>query len=237
MFRNELEKALADFDMTLTERQVEQFCRFYEMLIETNKVMNLTAITAPAEVAVKHMADSLSCYNETYFGPAATVLDLGTGAGFPGIPLSILRPDLKVTFFDSLQKRLTFLERVAAELGLTQSSFLHGRAEEAAHQEAYRERFDIVTSRAVARLNILTEWALPYVRIGGVFIALKGAQYEEEIAEAANACKILGGKVATVSQVHLPGLEDKRVVLYIEKTGTSPKKYPRKPKVAVKMPL
>ena len=237
MFRNELITALEHFDIVLTDQQEEQFCRFYEMLIEKNKVMNLTAITEPREVAVKHMADSLSCYDKAYFPNGASLLDLGTGAGFPGIPLAIIRPDLKITFFDSLQKRLAFLQEVLIELGIDNAIFLHGRAEDEAHRKEYREQFDIVTSRAVARLNILAEWALPYVGTGGYFIALKGAQYEAEIAEAKNAFSILHGSVDKVKPVQLPGLEDKRAVLYIKKTAACPAKYPRKPKVAAKSPL
>lgn len=237
MFQNDLIHAMEAMGFILEERQVQQFCRFEEMLLETNKVMNLTAITEPGEVAVKHIADSLSCYDEKYFPEGASLLDLGTGAGFPGVPLAIFRPDLTVTFFDSLQKRLNFLRDVCLETGLGKVAFLHGRAEEMAHQEAYRERFDLVTSRAVARLSILCEWALPYVRKDGLFIALKGAQYEEELKEASNALRILGGTLEEVGPVTLPGLSDKRAVLYIRKSGTSPARYPRKPKMAAKHPL
>lgn len=237
MFQNDLIHAMEAMGLVLEDYQIRQFCRFEEMLLETNRVMNLTAITDPGEVAVKHMADSLSCYDERYFPKDASLLDLGTGAGFPGIPLAIFRPDLTVTFFDSLQKRLNFLNEVCRETGLRKVAFLHGRAEEMAHQEAYREQFDLVTSRAVARLSILCEWALPYVRNNGLFIALKGAQYEEEIKEASNALRILGGTLEEVRLVTLPGLSDKRAVLYIRKSGTSPAKYPRKPKMAAKHPL
>lgn len=237
MFQNDLIHAMEAMGLVLEDYQIRQFCRFEELLLETNKVMNLTAITDPGEVAVKHMADSVSCYDERYFPKDASLLDLGTGAGFPGIPLAIFRPDLTVTFFDSLQKRLNFLNEVCRETGLRKVAFLHGRAEEMAHQEAYREQFDLVTSRAVARLSILCEWALPYVRNNGLFIALKGAQYEEEIKEASNALRILGGTLEEVRPVTLPGLSDKRAVLYIRKSGTSPAKYPRKPKMAAKHPL
>ena len=237
MFQNDLIHAMEVMGLVLEDYQIRQFCRFEALLLETNKVMNLTAITDPGEVAVKHMADSLSCYDERYFPKDASLLDLGTGAGFPGIPLAIFRPDLTVTFFDSLQKRLNFLNEVCRETGLRKVAFLHGRAEEMAHQEAYREQFDLVTSRAVARLSILCEWALPYVRNNGLFIALKGAQYEEEIKEASNALRILGGTLEEVRPVTLPGLSDKRAVLYIRKSGTSPAKYPRKPKMAAKHPL
>lgn len=237
MFRNELTAVLTAMHISLSEQQLSQFCRFEELLLETNKVMNLTAITEPKEVAVKHMADSLSCYEDAYFPKGAACLDLGTGAGFPGIPLLIYRPDLHMTFFDSLQKRLRFLEQVTTELMLTGAVFLHGRAEEKAHDKTYREQFDVVTSRAVARLNILCEWALPYVRTGGVFIALKGAQYEEEIKEAGHALAVLGGTLEAVRPVTLPGLTDKRAVLYIRKNAKSPLKYPRKPTLAAKNPL
>ena len=236
MFRSELGQALKAMGLTVTDGHLFYFCAFNERLVETNKVMNLTAITDPKGVAIKHMADSLSCYDPAYFKEDARVLDLGTGAGFPGLPLLIYRPDLNVTFFDSLQKRLTFLENTVSDIGLT-ASFLHGRAEEMAHKPEYRSAFDIVTSRAVARLNILAEWALPYVKTGGYFISLKGAQYEDELAEGEKALQILGGKIAEVRPVHLPGLDDVRAVLYIEKVKESPKKYPRKPKMAAKNPL
>lgn len=236
MFQTELTKALTAMGLMLTAKQVSQFCLFQDMLLETNKVMNLTAITEPADVAVKHMADSLSCYEKAYFAPSARVLDLGTGAGFPGLPLLIYRSDLQMTFFDSLQKRLRFIQDVLQQTGL-QADCLHGRAEEMAHQAAYREQFDIVTSRAVARLPILAEWALPYVKQDGFFISLKGAQYEEEIKESKQALQILGGSIEEVRPVALPGLTDKRAVIYIRKTKASPKKYPRKPKMAAKNPL
>lgn len=237
MFKTALVEAFTAMGMPLSAQQIEQFCTFNDMLVETNKVMNLTAITEPKEVAIKHMADSVSCYDGAYFPQGATVLDLGTGAGFPGIPLAILRPDLEINFFDSLQKRLTFLEKVVQALGLPNCTFLHGRAEEMAHQAAYREAFDIVTSRAVARLPILAEWALPYVKLSGTFISLKGAQYEDECAESTKALSILGGTLKEVSLITLPGLDDVRAVVYITKTAKSPKKYPRKPKMAAKNPL
>lgn len=237
MFKTTLMTSFSAMNIPVSDIQIEQFCIFHDMLMETNKVMNLTAITEPKEVAVKHMADSVSCYDTVYFPEKASLLDLGTGAGFPGIPLSIMRPDLCVTFFDSLQKRLTFVEQVVASLGLSNYRFLHGRAEEMAHQTAYREAFDIVTSRAVARLCILAEWALPYVRTGGTFISLKGAQYKEECVESEKALSILGGEIQEIRPVSLPGLDDVRAVIYIKKVKSSPKKYPRKPKMAAKNPL
>ncbi|WP_302226136.1 16S rRNA (guanine(527)-N(7))-methyltransferase RsmG [Veillonella magna] len=225
------------FGITLTEEQAVAFTTYYERLVETNQYMNLTAITEPHEVAVKHMVDSLSCYDKVVFVPESKVLDLGTGAGFPGIPLAIYDSRLQITLFDSLRKRLRFLEDVAVELGLSNVTTLHGRAEDMAHRIEHRDMYDIVTSRAVARLNVLAEWALPYVRKGGYLIALKGAAYEEEIKEAERALSILGGTVAEVRPVTLPTLADKRAVIYIKKTGVTPKKYPRKPKEIKERPL
>lgn len=236
MFQTELCNAMKAMGIGLTDTQLQQFCTYEERLVETNKVMNLTAITDPKEIAIKHMADSLSCYDEGYFLLNASVLDLGTGAGFPGVPLLIYRNDLQLTFFDSLQKRLTFIEQVMNALGI-QASYLHGRAEEMAHQPAYREQYDIVTSRAVARLRILVEWALPYVKEDGYFISLKGAQYEEEIKESKHALQVLGGVIEEVRPITLPEIDDVRAVVYIRKDKKCPAKYPRKPKMAVKNPL
>ncbi len=236
-FSDDLRQQLTAFGIEATDRQIEQFNTYFELLIETNKSLNLTAITDPHEVAVKHMVDSLSCLDEHVFKEGATVLDLGTGAGFPGIPLAIMRPDLRITLFDSLQKRLRFLEGVISQLGLTNVVTLHGRAEETAKLSDYREQFDIITSRAVARLAVLAEWSLPFGRIGGYLVALKGAAYEEELQEAKKALDILGKATVQVKPVTLPTLDDKRAVLYVKKTAPTPKKYPRKPKDIKERPL
>ena len=236
-FSDDLRQQLTAFGIEATDRQIEQFNTYFELLIETNKSLNLTAITDPHEVAVKHMVDSLSCLDEHVFKEGATVLDLGTGAGFPGIPLAIMRPDLRITLFDSLQKRLRFLVGVISQLGLTNVVTLHGRAEETAKLSDYREQFDIITSRAVARLAVLAEWSLPFGRIGGYLVALKGAAYEEELQEAKKALDILGKATVQVKPVTLPTLDDKRAVLYVKKTAPTPKKYPRKPKDIKERPL
>ena len=236
-FSDDLRQQLTAFGIEATDRQIEQFNTYFELLIETNKSLNLTAITDPHEVAVKHMVDSLSCLDEHVFKEGATVLDLGTGAGFPGIPLAIMRTDLRITLFDSLQKRLRFLEGVISQLGLTNVVTLHGRAEETAKLSDYREQFDIITSRAVARLAVLAEWSLPFGRIGGYLVALKGAAYEEELQEAKKALDILGKATVQVKPVTLPTLDDKRAVLYVKKTAPTPKKYPRKPKDIKERPL
>lgn len=229
-FNQYLEKVMTDFGLELSEKQMEQFRVYTDYLLEINKVINLTAITEPEEIAVKHIVDSLSCYDPDYFKSGSTILDLGSGAGFPGVPLAVWDSSLQITFFDSLQKRVKFLVDVKNKLGLSNAQAVHGRAEEKAHDEAYRENYDVVTSRAVARLPVLLEWALPYVRENGYFVALKGALYEEELAESKNALAILGGKIAAVKKVNLPGLTDKRAVIYIKKVKSTPKRYPRKPK-------
>ncbi len=237
MFRDDLATQLKAFGISVTDQQLDDFQLFYEMLIETNKYLNLTAITDPHEVAVKHIVDSLSCYDESIFKQGSTILDLGTGAGFPGIPLAIYNRSLKITLFDSLQKRLRFLQDVIDKLQLENVHVLHGRAEDCAHQASYREAFDLVTSRAVARLPILAEWCLPYVKPNGYFISLKGAAYEEEIKEGEVGIQMLGGKVVEVRPVKLPTLDDKRAVLYIRKEKTTKKMYPRKPKEIKEKPL
>lgn len=235
-FARNLEVQLKAAGFGPSTKQLDQFTTYYKLLIETNKTLNLTAITDPHEVAVKHMVDSLTALSPV-FKDQAKVLDLGTGAGFPGIPLAIWRPDLQITLFDSLQKRLKFLQTVITHLGLKSVTTLHGRAEDLAHQNDHREAYDIVTSRAVARLTILLEWSLPYVKVGGSVVALKGAIYEEEIDSSDLALQTLGGKIETVNTVTLPTLDDKRAVIYIKKVKNTPKKYPRKPKDIKAKPL
>ena len=230
-FTDNLAIQLKAAGFTVTTNQLAQFTAYYEMLIETNKQLNLTAITDPHEVAVKHFVDSLTALDDDVhiFKQGAKLLDLGTGAGFPGIPLAIMRPDLEIVLFDSLQKRLIFLSAVISELDLSKVTTLHGRAEDMSHDDRHREAYDLVTSRAVARLPVLLEWALPYVKQNGYMVALKGAAYEDEINEAAKALTILKGNIEQVKPVQLPTLTDKRAIIYIKKTGVTPKLYPRKP--------
>lgn len=223
--------------LPLTDAQGRDFYTYYVHLIKTNAHMNLTAITDAHEVVVKHMIDSLSCYDKAYFFEGARLLDVGTGAGFPGIPLAIYRRDLQVTLFDSLQKRLRFLQDVIDMLNLTNVTTLHGRAEDMSHHIEHRERYDVVTSRAVARLPILAEWTLPYVKVGGYCIALKGAIYEEELEESERALSLLGGAVREIRPITLPTMPDKRAVVYLEKQRKTPTNYPRKPKDIKARPL
>ena len=237
MFEQELERASARYGLPLDAKQIEKFGIYYRLLIEWNAKMNLTAITEPREVAVKHIVDSLTALRGIEERDSLRLIDVGTGAGFPGIPLKIVRPDLKLTLLDSLKKRVHFLETVVEALGLEGAECLHGRAEEAARQSALRERFDIAVSRAVARLPVLAEYLLPFVRIGGTAIALKGFHSEEEAKEAERAVKILGGRAIESIPVALPGLSDKRAVLVIKKERTTPKAYPRKAGKPAKEPL
>ena len=236
-FRDYLQEAAEAYGLCLTERMVEQFTLYYELLLEWNEKINLTAITEPKEVAIKHMIDSLSCLDEKVFPEGASVIDVGTGAGFPGIPLKIFRPDLKLTLLDSLNKRIKFLQEVVDRLELSEVQCIHGRAEEGARNKALREKFDVAVSRAVARLQVLAEYCMPFVGVGGYFVALKGMKYAQESQEGQRAVKMLGGKDCRAVPVHLPSLEDKRAVLYIQKLKNTPKVYPRKAGTPDKNPL
>lgn len=227
-FTDELKTAAAEYGLNLTESQISGFNRYYELLVEWNKKINLTAITEPKDVAIKHMIDSLSCYGDELFHENASLIDVGTGAGFPGLPLKIFCPSLKLTLLDSLNKRVKFLQLVVDELGLKDVEVIHARSEEAARNRNYREKFDIATARAVARLPIICEYCLPFVKTGGVFIALKGRQYEDETEEARKAIKILGGEIERTVPIKLPEIDDKRAVIYIKKIKSTPKAYPRK---------
>lgn len=236
-FAEILKKAAEEYGISLSETQLQQFDRYQELLVEWNQKMNLTALTEPKDVAIKHMIDSVSVYDEKWFSEGMSVIDIGTGAGFPGLPLKILCPSLKVTLLDSLNKRVKFLEAVVSELGLSDIVCVHARAEEAARQKQYREKFDAVVSRAVARLPILAEYDLPFVRVGGFFAAMKGAKYEEEAQEAKKAVKLLGGGEPVLREIKLPGLEDKRGIIYIRKEKKTPSVYPRKAGTPEKNPI
>ena len=237
IFEEILSKAACDYGLALTEEQLKGFNTYFQTLIEWNEKINLTGITAPQDVAIKHMIDSLSCYDEAIFKKSAKIIDVGTGAGFPGLPLKIFRPDLELTLFDSLNKRILFLKTVAELLGITDINFVHSRAEDGAKSKQLREHYDIGVSRAVARLNILCEWCLPFVAVGGYFIALKGSQYSLEVEEARGAIRILGGEIAKVEKIKLPGIDDARAVIYIKKVKKTPIAYPRRPGTAEKNPL
>ena len=230
-FTDELEK----IGITLSERQLDQFALYFEMLIEKNKVMNLTAITEFDEVLEKHFLDSVSLIRAKDLHQPITVLDLGTGAGFPGIPLKIVFPKLKVTLADSLNKRVLFLQEVIEKLELTDIEAVHGRAEDLARDKAYREQFDLCVSRAVANLSTLSEYCLPFVKLGGEFISYKSGDCEEEVAAAKSAVFLLGGKVKDTMKFELG--ESGRSFIVIEKVKGTPKTYPRKAGTPSKKPL
>lgn len=220
---------------TFYDLQKRQFYTFYNMLIDKNKVMNLTGITEFTEVVEKHFLDSIYLNHVTDLDQPAKIIDLGTGAGFPGIPLKIAFPEIEITLVDSLNKRIHFIEEVIEELGLTSIYAVHARAEELARNSEYREKFDLCVSRAVANLSTLEEYCLPFVHIGGKFISYKSGEIEEEVQESKKACFLLGGKLKEVYKFDLE--ESKRSFVVVEKVKTTPKTYPRKAGTPSKMPL
>lgn len=224
-----------EIDIVFTEEQLEQFYKYMNLLIEWNEKINLTAIIEPKEIILKHFIDSLTIIK--YMEPNKTLIDIGTGAGFPGIPVKILRKDLKITLLDSLNKRIKFLNEVIEKLSLKNITTTHARIEEYAKNKEYREKFDIATSRAVANLTTLTEYMLPMVKVKGKAICMKGAEVDEEMLKSKNSIKILGGKIYKVEEFKLPKSEYKRNLIIIEKTNTTPNKYPRKPGIPSKEPL
>ena len=221
----------------ITEKQVDQFYTYYELLIETNKVMNLTAITEYEEVVDKHFVDSILLGSVKELSGKKRVIDVGTGAGFPGIPLKIVYPELEITLLDSLNKRVKFLNEVIEELGLTGIQAVHSRAEDLAQDAAYRQQYDICVSRAVANLATLSEYCIPFVKQGGYFISYKSTQIEEELKQAKKAVQVLGGTLEQIETVQIPGTTIERQFVMIRKTGTTPKKFPRKAGTASKTPI
>ena len=228
-------QGLANLKVELTEKQIEQFLNYYEMLIEKNKVMNLTAITEYDEVIEKHFLDSISLCQVYDLSKPVTILDMGTGAGFPGIPLKIAFPEIEITLADSLNKRINFLDEVIEALGLEKVTTVHARAEELARNKEHREGYDVVVSRAVANLSTLGEYCIPFVKEGGCFISYKSGEIEEEVENAKKAIKILGGQIKDIYKFDLA--EQKRSFVTIEKIKKTPKTYPRKAGTPSKMPL
>ena len=232
-----LEIKLKELNIQINEIQKKQFDTFYSMLVEWNKVMNLTGITEYEEVIEKHFVDSLSIVNIFDLYEINTVIDVGTGAGFPGIPLKIAFPHLKITLLDSLNKRINFLDSVIDELKLDGIYTIHGRAEDFAKKDDYRERYDLCVSRAVANLSTLSEYYLPYIRVGGMFISYKSGDVDDEVLESKKAISILGGKLDNVVKFQLPGTDINRSFIKIEKIKNTGKKYPRKAGLPSKEPL
>lgn len=220
---------LSKHNFELTNKQKQQFKLYFKMLIEVNEHVNLTRITEEDEVYLKHFYDSITPLFTfgAVFKDGATLCDVGAGAGFPSIPLKILKPGLKVTIVDSLQKRLNFLKDLISELGLTDVELVHGRAEDVGQNKLYRERFDIVTARAVARMSVLSEYCLPLVKKGGYFVALKGPKAEDELDDGKKALEVLGGKLIKDEELTLPESEEERTLVLVQKVKSTPKKYPR----------
>lgn len=237
MLPEEFKQALHQKNIELSELQTNQFQQYFELLVDWNEKINLTAITEEKEVYLKHFYDSILLAFAMDFDPNSKLCDVGSGAGFPSIPLKIVFPELQVTIVDSLNKRINFLQTLVSELGLTGVELYHDRAETFGQNSQFREQFDYVTARAVARLNVLAELCLPLLKKGGIFCALKAAKAEEELLEAKSAIAILGGKYSEDKEMVLPISGDHRHFLIIEKRKETPKKYPRKPGTPNKQPI
>ena len=228
---------VSELSIELNDKQVEQFIKFYELLVEWNKVMNLTGITEYDKVVEKHFVDSLSLVKAIDINNVESVIDIGTGAGFPGIPLKIAFPHLKITLLDSLNKRIKFLNTVIDELGLEDIKTIHGRAEDFAKQAEYREQYDLCVSRAVANLATLSEYCLPYVNVNGLFVPYKSGDIEEELNNSKKAVQILGGTIEKTIKFELPGTDIGRSFVIIKKVKNTGKKFPRKAGLPSKEPL
>lgn len=225
------------FGIELTAEQLDKFDQYQQLLLEWNQQINLTAIIEPYEVQVRHFLDSLSLFKFVELKEAMRVVDVGTGAGFPGLPMHIVMPSLHTTLLDSTNKKLKFLDTVIDTLNLHGVKTVHARAEDAAREQTHRENYDIVVARAVARLPVLLEYTLPYVRLGGYFVAMKGTTIYDEINDSNQALKILGGVVENVYEVNLPDVETTHYVTLIKKAQSTPSLYPRKAGIPTKSPL
>lgn len=228
---------LEERGFSLTARQQEQFDIYYRELVAWNERMNLTGITEKSQVYLKHFYDSITLSFYVSMNDITSVADIGSGAGFPSVPLKIMFPHLKVTIIDSLNKRIQFLQSLTNELGLQNVTSMHARAEEAGRKEGFRDSYDLVTARAVARLNVLSEFCLPFVKKGGIFAAMKGMDPAEEIAEARKSLGLLNGALEKVESFQLPFEASNRHIITVRKTGATTAKYPRKPGMPLKEPI
>ncbi len=234
-FEEIINKYLKEINIELKKEQTEKFYKYMNLLLEWNEKINLTAITEPEEVILKHFVDSLTI--SKYIEKGSKLVDMGTGAGFPGIPLKILRDDIEITLADSLNKRINFLNEVIKELNLKNIQTVHTRAEEFGKNKKYRESFDIATSRAVANLSTLSEYLIPLVKPSGKTICMKGSEIKEEVEMAKKAIEILGGKIEQKESFNLPNSDMKRNLVIIKKVKATPAKYPRKPGMPAKEPI
>lgn len=232
-----LQKLSSDIGYDLSGQQMNQFNEFYEMLVEKNKVMNLTAITEYDEVVLKHFIDSIVIYKRILDDNVKSIMDVGTGGGFPGIPLKILFPEIRLTLLDSLNKRILFLNEVIHKLGLENIECIHGRAEDIGHLPEYREQYDLTVSRAVANLSSLSEYCIPFVRVGGKFISYKSGNIDGELNDAKTAIQLLGSGIEDVEKYTLPDSDMQRSIVVIRKEKKLSKKYPRKAGMPAKQPL
>ncbi|HEX6593322.1 MAG TPA: 16S rRNA (guanine(527)-N(7))-methyltransferase RsmG [Bacillota bacterium] len=237
MNREQFSAQLADKGIRLTKNQLKQFDLYFKTLVEWNEKMNLTALTSEGDVYLKHFYDSISVAFYFDFTKPLKLCDVGAGAGFPSIPLKICFPHLRVTIVDSLKKRIGFLEHLAKELGLEHVNFYHDRAETFGRNKKFRQRFDIVIARAVARMSVLSELCLPLVKKNGTFIAMKGSQVEEELSVGQKAIQRLGGHLKHTYTFTLPEENSERSIVIIDKKENTPKKYPRKPGIPNRQPI
>ena len=230
---------LANYGFKLSSKQKEQFATYYNKLIEFNKKVNLTRITDKNEVYLKHFFDSITPLLEfsDLFKGEKSLCDVGAGAGFPSLPIKILCPDLSITIVDSLGKRLKFLDELVSDLSLDKVTLVHSRAEDAGQNKNLREKFDLVTGRAVARMSVLSEYCLPLAKVDGYLVALKGPKAQDELAEAKNAIEVLGGSVKEVKELTLPDTDDERTLIVVKKVKATPKKYPRQAGTPNRKPL
>lgn len=230
---------LANYGFKLSSKQKEQFATYYNKLIEFNKKVNLTRITDKNEVYLKHFFDSITPLLEfsDLFKGEKSLCDVGAGAGFPSLPIKILCPDLSITIVDSLDKRLKFLDELVSDLSLDKVTLVHSRAEDAGQNKNLREKFDLVTGRAVARMSVLSEYCLPLAKVDGYLVALKGPKAQDELAEAKNAIEVLGGSVKEVKELTLPDTDDERTLIVVKKVKATPKKYPRQAGTPNRKPL
>jgi 16S rRNA (guanine527-N7)-methyltransferase len=230
---------LANYGFKFSSKQKEQFATYYNKLIEFNKKVNLTRITDKNEVYLKHFFDSITPLLEfsDLFKGEKSLCDVGAGAGFPSLPIKILCPDLSITIVDSLGKRLKFLDELVSDLSLDKVTLVHSRAEDAGQNKNLREKFDLVTGRAVARMSVLSEYCLPLAKVDGYLVALKGPKAQDELAEAKNAIEVLGGSVKEVKELTLPDTDDERTLIVVKKVKATPKKYPRQAGTPNRKPL